>query len=306
MWLTTSLRIIVFYSAAIFPLFCFGGTPWITLVNPRTHTTLTVIGSTHSKVGLSVSVDVVNKLDDILKHTDLAYFEAVDGVFSPRRKTLYENAQSNFVRYADLSGIAKVCALGAIRVLPEINQLVLYSAPIVLSVSLFQNASSETEVNSQGFVKLGLSDASIFQLAVKAGIPIREAETTNDIIKYASQYTLGQVDEAITSTCKAMGRKDFALQKNKANTELLKLISDNNWDAVASRYGEFQTNIFKMPIYIYEEFINGRNNAMASRVVDNQTINNKNVVLIVGAAHLGGPNGLIQKFVERGFELKRE
>jgi uncharacterized protein YbaP (TraB family) len=265
------------------------GTPWITFRNDRTGATLTLLGTTHQStfVPLAWEKPVISMIDE----ADALYFEGVDSLFSARRERIFSAASTRFVREPELTLYPRICAAALKLTFPKRMHSQIDSAPVVLRAFLLEKGigvKKSPDALTSGF---DISDAALVAIALKRGKRVFEAETTEDFVEFASQFNIAQVDEIFSSMCPPTQLPESKPLAQRVADETHRLTINGDWEAYWAMTQKFEMDVMRMPAYAFDAFLAQRSKRMVDRVLNGQT--RKNILVVVGGAHMGGPSGMI-------------
>lgn len=273
--------------------------PWTTLQDTSATRVITVVGSSH--MGMRLPAHQMQALSTLLRDSDVVFFEAVDGIFADRRLKAYEQHQQQFVQARELGGYARLCAVAAKLTLPQSAHATVEAAPAIFRALVIARKSGDPvdRRTIEGEDDLNLSDFSLQRFAKRHARPVLEAETTEDWIELASRFPREQVDEAISSICKATQDPATRQRTNDIVKRLPELHMKGDWDAYWQLYENHEIGVVRMPRPLFDQVSAARNRRMVARIFSHP---GNRVVLVAGAAHLGGPQGVVRLLIEHGYK----
>lgn len=277
---------------------CLAQTPWITLANASSGDRITLVGTAHAS--LMVDEATAKQLHDLLARADTVYFESVDGLYSDRRLPIYRRAPTKFAREEQLTGRAKVCAIGVKLTFAKNAHEVIDAAPVILRAFMMERLLGVRGQAAGDPTQVNLADRNLLEWSLKRGIKVAEAETTDDIVDFAAQFTLAEVESTLTAMCLASQKSETKLRAQTLAGTAPAALASGDWDRYWDYYRVFERDVMQMPDRVFNALMRGRNERMISRALARKGRNN--VALVVGGAHVGGPGGLLELLRERGFE----
>jgi len=272
--------------------------PWVTMTKPGEAATLTLIGTAHS--ALYVREDIGRRLAALIDGADALYFEAADGFFSPNRRWGYRFSSTKFVGYDDLVGTARLCALAVQLASPARTRTTMDVGPVILRALLFDSSVPGVWLPQPGSGEVfDIAQPALARLAVDHARRVLEAETTGDWINFAARFDKAFTNDALQRVCLASQRPPTRARLQDKVVRLRSLVRAAQWDEALEVQRELDVVDLDMPARLFGDLTAYRNLKMLSRVLDGRS--RRNVVLVVGGAHLGGPEGMLALLRARGY-----
>lgn len=244
---------------------------------------------------------VVEKLIDA---SDLVYFEnsevlPKDGVFTPKMAFPEEAKQTiRLDRFVEMQDIPRLSQLFGMSYLPETSippGAVVTFVESILAKQLVQAAGSNDSYKRNPFIQVIGSynvESASYAYALANKVQVRDLETVSETFAapefHAIKKEVGRVIECAQS--------DVCMQEYKAYTD--KRIAYYATDAESSYDYMYQISV-GTPGAMRATIVQ-RNERMAQRLLTSLP-NEKKALVIVGAAHVGGPTGLASKLESAKF-----
>lgn len=278
----------------VVPARCAQG-PWVEFRHPESGASVTLVGTSHNP--LYAPFALYAQLIMPFRRADVVFFETYGGYLSPHRLPEYQSSKVEFVRAEDLQGFARMCAEASRLATPQDSRTTAAAAPAVLrAIALGVAPKHKRSVPPNS---VDISDKALFVESLMLRKSIQEAESTEDVIRFAAAFDKKQVTDAIESVCRSLPSKDMPAIVESHGNELVSLIQSGDWDGVYWSHRKYQLEARHLPEAVFDRLVDFRNEQMLSRVFQGRAY--RRIVLVVGAAHMGGPHGLIALLKARGF-----
>jgi len=294
--ITTTPRIaaaLVLTLALLRPAWAAG--PWTWLHDPQSGTTLLLVGTTHKPRFLPFAMHA--RLIAAVGRSDVLWFESITGTLGSDRGAEYSAVEGRFLRESDLAGFARWCATAMRMSSPRSSWPTMESAPVVLYAFRHGMSPARPGPNVVDASEVALFDASTTRFP---WLVPRELESAQDMVDFAAGIDAAQVNATIEAACRAASGTGTREQDEAYSAAFDEPWRAGDWDAIADLERRSSMDVHGMPPAVHDRLLDWRNERMLAKAL-NGSGGARRITLVVGAAHLGGPHGLVALAKGRGF-----
>lgn len=268
--------------------------------NPVTGKSVTLIGTAHAS--FFVEESEAEKIRKSMAESDSIYFESPSSLYHPSRFNAYrENSANDSNLIEKIGAAAGICLRAVKNIYPKEAHSTIDAAPILLTALAMETiAPSSSAVEPPEAVETGqdISEQKLLLAANSMRAKTKELESTQDLIRFAKLFSDEEVFNEVNRACIAMQNPDKRRMAKAHYSLARKVLKRGAWDEYHEMDFKYRKNVLGMTDVLYQRLIDVRNKAMLDRLIKGEEFN---VTVVVGAAHMGGPAGMINLLHSSGF-----
>lgn len=274
---------------------------YVRLRNDLNGKSVTLVGTAH--VAFFVKESEAEKIQAVMAKSDSIYFESFSSLYHPSRLGIYkENFTNDKNLIGRINATAGICLNAVKNIYPKETHPTIDAAPVLLNALAMETiAPSIPMFESAEPAETGqdISEQKLLIAAKSMRPRTRELESTQDVIRFTKLFSEEEVFNEVNLACTAMQNPNKRRKAKDYYSLARKALRRGAWEEYRDLDVEYRKNVLGMSDIMYQRLIGSRNKSMLDRLIQGEEAN---VTVVLGAAHMGGPDGMINLLRLSGFK----
>lgn len=257
-----------------------------------------IAGYHHGGAG---DVSSTRALHDAIDTAGLVLFEGIDSVFAASRRNAYAARAGELVFAANLDDYGRLCATALRLAFRPPAELDVDAAPVVYRLFLME-ASLGRGLRDSLRTADGTSPSldALLRRRAASGAPFAVLESTDDLIDAAAAAPPAVVKRSFDVACRRSQDPTVRSAFREQLLQAMRAEGRREWDSSHAHYRQALTQTLGIDAAVFDALLDRRSAAMVDATM-RYAASWPRLVMVIGLQHLGGPQGVRQLLLQRGY-----